>query len=56
MFFKKGFDSSYVKVDETFKAGDRLLIFNEVETLDMPGHTLGHICIYVSRLKNFNNW
>lgn len=51
MFFKKGFDSSYVKVDETFKAGDRLPIFNEVETLDMPGHTLGHICIYVRDQK-----
>lgn len=50
-FFRKGFASSFVKVDETFKAGDRLSIFNEVETLDMPGHTLGHICIYVGSDK-----
>lgn len=50
-FFKKGFESSFVKVDEVFKAGDKLPIFNEVETLDMPGHTLGHICIYVRDQK-----
>lgn len=50
-FFRKGFESSFVKVDETFKAGDRLPIFNEVETLGMPGHTIGHICIYVRDQK-----
>ncbi|MGL4760910.1 MAG: MBL fold metallo-hydrolase [Sarcina sp.] len=50
-FFRKGFESSFVKVDETFKAGDRLPIFNEVETLDMPGHTIGHICVYVRNQK-----
>lgn len=50
-FFKTAFESSFVKVDETFKAGDRLPIFNEVETLDMPGHTIGHICIYIRDQK-----
>ena len=50
-FLKVGFAASFVKVDKTFKAGDRLPLFEEVETLDMPGHTLGHICIYVRDQK-----
>lgn len=50
-FFKHIFDKSYFKIDGTFKAGDRLPVFNEVETLDMPGHTIGHICIYIRDQK-----
>lgn len=50
-FLKVGFAASFVKVDKTFKAGDRLPLFEEVETLDMPGHTLGHICVYVRDQK-----
>lgn len=50
-FFRNGFNKSFVEVDETFKAGDNLPIFNEVQTLDMPGHTIGHICIYIPSQK-----
>lgn len=50
-FFKEGFEKSFVVVDETFKAGDKLPIFNDICTLDMPGHTIGHICIYVPSEK-----
>lgn len=50
-FLKTGFAASFVKVDQTFKAGDRLPIFEEVETLDMPGHTIGHICVYIRDQK-----
>lgn len=50
-FLKGAFPNLFIKVDKTFKAGDRLPIFEEVETLDMPGHTLGHICIYVRDQK-----
>lgn len=50
-FFRSGFEKSFVPVDETFKAGEKLPLFNEVITLDMPGHTIGHMCIYVASEK-----
>ncbi|MGL5615847.1 MAG: MBL fold metallo-hydrolase [Sarcina sp.] len=50
-FLKTGFAASFVPVDVTFKAGETLPFFEGIETIDMPGHTLGHICVYLRDQK-----
>lgn len=48
----ENFPKLYINVDETFKAGDVLPLFDGIQTIDTPGHTLGHICLYIKEDKS----
>lgn len=48
---KNGFPNLYVNVDETFGMNDMLNFVTEIEVIGTPGHTLGHICLYVKEEK-----
>lgn len=48
---KNGFPNLYVNVDETFGMNDMLNFVTEIEVVGTPGHTLGHICLYVKEEK-----
>ncbi len=49
---KAGFPPSYVNVDEIIKPNDTLnLAGANIEVIGTPGHTPGHICLYIAKDK-----
>ncbi len=48
---KSGFESSKVKVDETLTDAQELPYCGGITVISTPGHTLGHICLYLKRYK-----
>lgn len=49
---KAGFPRSYTNVDEIIKPGDILnLAGAKIEVIGTPGHTPGHICLYIAKDK-----
>lgn len=53
-FYEKlrdGFQHSYVHVDATLADGEILPYLGGIRIISTPGHTLGHICLYVIRSK-----
>jgi glyoxylase-like metal-dependent hydrolase (beta-lactamase superfamily II) len=48
---KAGFERSYAPVDETLEDGQILPYLNGVTVIFTPGHTLGHICLYLQGFK-----
>jgi len=48
---KHGFQNSYVQVDETLRDGQLLPYLGGVRVIHTPGHTLGHICLYLPESK-----
>lgn len=49
--FKAGFENSKVNVDETVVDGEILPYCGGIEVIFTPGHTLGHICLYLKQNK-----
>jgi glyoxylase-like metal-dependent hydrolase (beta-lactamase superfamily II) len=45
------FENSYVPVDETLSDGQLLPFLGGVRVIHTPGHTLGHICLYLPESK-----
>ncbi|MHC1720796.1 MAG: MBL fold metallo-hydrolase [Clostridiaceae bacterium] len=53
-FYKKiksAFQNSKADVDETLKDGDELPFCGGIKVIFTPGHTLGHICLYLEKSK-----
>jgi len=48
---KAGFQSSKVRVDMPLKDGDELPYCGGILVIHTPGHTLGHICLYLKQSK-----
>lgn len=48
---KEGFPKLYTPVDRNFEMGEILNIITEIEVIGTPGHTLGHVCLYVPKAK-----
>lgn len=48
---KLGFENSFVRVDETLSDGQLLPYLGGVRIIHTPGHTLGHICLYLQESK-----
>lgn len=48
---KAGFQSSKVSVDMPLKDGDELPYCGGILVIHTPGHTLGHICLYLKQSK-----
>lgn len=48
---KAGFENRRIKIDRELKDGDFLPICGGLEIIHTPGHTPGHICIYVREDK-----
>ena len=48
---KAGFESSRVGVDQTLTDGERLPYCGGITVIHTPGHTLGHICLYLEKDK-----
>lgn len=48
---KAGFENSKIKVDTLLKDGDRLPYCGGITVIHTPGHTLGHICLYLEQSK-----
>lgn len=46
-----GFPKLYVDIDETFDMDTTLNIITEIKVIPTPGHTLGHVCLYVPEKK-----
>lgn len=44
---KAGFDNRRIKIDRELKDGDFFSICGGIEIIHTPGHTPGHICIYI---------
>lgn len=44
---KAGFDNRRIKIDRELKDGDFFQICGGIEIIHTPGHTPGHICIYI---------
>jgi len=51
---KRGYEMCYLNVDKTLKDNEVLPICGGVTILHTPGHTHGHICLYIN-VKNFSN-
>jgi glyoxylase-like metal-dependent hydrolase (beta-lactamase superfamily II) len=49
--FRAGFQSSFAPVDQTLADGQELPYLNGVTVIFTPGHTLGHICLYLKGYK-----
>lgn len=49
--FKAGFENSKVNVDKTLIDGEELPYCGGIEVVFTPGHTLGHICLYLKQSK-----
>jgi glyoxylase-like metal-dependent hydrolase (beta-lactamase superfamily II) len=48
---KAGFELSKIKVDQTLVDGEVLPTLGGIRVLFTPGHTLGHICLYLNQSK-----
>ncbi|AGK97830.1 MBL fold metallo-hydrolase [Clostridium pasteurianum] len=48
---KAGFEKCKVNVDKTLIDGEKLLCCEGIEIIYTPGHTLGHICLYLKKSK-----
>jgi glyoxylase-like metal-dependent hydrolase (beta-lactamase superfamily II) len=48
---KAGFDSCKVKIDVSLKDGEELPYFGGISVIHTPGHTFGHICLYLKQSK-----
>lgn len=48
---KKGFEMCRVLVDETLKDGEVLPYLGGIVVIHTPGHTKGHISLYIKKLK-----
>ncbi|WP_238886102.1 MBL fold metallo-hydrolase [Clostridium sp. YIM B02551] len=48
---KAGFGLSKVKIDKTLKDGEELTFAGGTEVIYTPGHTPGHICLYIKKGK-----
>lgn len=48
---ERGFEMCKVKVDETLKDGEVIPFIGGVTIIHTPGHTLGHICLYLNKHK-----
>ena len=48
---KEGFGNSQVMVDEVLKDGNILPYYGGIEIIYTPGHTIGHICVYLKKYK-----
>nr|WP_206155078.1 MBL fold metallo-hydrolase [Clostridium muellerianum] len=48
---KAGFELSRVNVDKTLIDGEELPHFGGITVIHTPGHTPGHICIYIKKWK-----
>lgn len=51
MMLKEGFPNLYTSVDKTFEYGETLNIVAPIEVIGTPGHTLGHVCLYIASQK-----
>ncbi|MGL5821107.1 MAG: MBL fold metallo-hydrolase [Sarcina sp.] len=45
------FPTLYTDVDKTFEFGDTLNLITNIEVIGTPGHTLGHVCLYIPEEK-----
>ena len=52
---KNFYSCNKVKIDEILKDGDLIPGFNEVSVIYTPGHTPGHLSLYIER-KSINCW
>lgn len=48
---KIGFESSRVNIDKTLTHGEELPYCGGIKVIYTPGHTLGHICLYLKQSK-----
>jgi glyoxylase-like metal-dependent hydrolase (beta-lactamase superfamily II) len=48
---KTGFAAGYKEVDEVLKDGDVLPYLGGIEVIYTPGHTIGHMCLYLRESK-----
>jgi glyoxylase-like metal-dependent hydrolase (beta-lactamase superfamily II) len=48
---KAGFENSQVEVDQTLVDGEKLPYCGGIRIIFTPGHTLGHICLYLQESK-----
>jgi glyoxylase-like metal-dependent hydrolase (beta-lactamase superfamily II) len=48
---KRGFENAFVHVDETLSDGDELPYCGGIKVVFTPGHTLGHMSLYVKESK-----
>lgn len=48
---KTGFENSYVRVNETLSDGEELPYCGGTTIIYTPGHTPGHICLYLKQSK-----
>lgn len=48
---KAAFANSFVKVDKTLKEGEELPYLGGVRVVFTPGHTAGHLCLYLKESK-----
>jgi glyoxylase-like metal-dependent hydrolase (beta-lactamase superfamily II) len=49
--FRQAFENSRVAVDQTCEDGDELPFNGGITIVYTPGHTLGHICLYLRQSK-----
>jgi glyoxylase-like metal-dependent hydrolase (beta-lactamase superfamily II) len=49
--FKSGFENATAPVNETLADGEELPYCGGITVIFTPGHTLGHICLYVKESK-----
>lgn len=48
---KKFFEENTLEVDEVLHDEDKLKNFKNIEVIETPGHTLGHISLYINDIK-----
>lgn len=48
---KSGFKNSYAKVDKTIEDGEELPYCGGISVIYTPGHTPGHVCLYLEQSK-----
>ena len=50
-FFKTFFENNKIKVDNTVKDGDVINKGESMKVIATPGHTPGHMCLYIEKYK-----